>query len=212
MAGDLGTRAGRSARGDGEPVQRRRRNAAETRQLLLDVAKLRFIRDGYAATTVRDIADDAGVNVALINRYFTSKEGLFEACLGIAATDISQDIGEMSLDEIATRIVRRITGPADESRLQEALLLLLRTSKDGRIDDVRRTALEAVAQRLAAVAGESRDSPPSREALLRAQVVLATAIGLTLLRSSVRVMPLASADEQELIGPLTDVINALLPR
>ncbi|RAO34122.1 hypothetical protein PSN13_02989 [Micromonospora saelicesensis] len=25
----------------------------------------RFARDGYAATTVRDIADDAGVNVAL---------------------------------------------------------------------------------------------------------------------------------------------------
>src|SRR5262249_4490858 len=51
----------------------RRRDAATTRQLLLDAARQRFAIDGYAATSVRDIAHDAGVNVALINRYFTSK-------------------------------------------------------------------------------------------------------------------------------------------
>ena len=194
----------------GEAVRPRRRNAAQTRQLLLDVARLRFIRDGYAATTVRDIADDAGVNVALINRYFTSKEGLFEACLGTAVTDIRDDMESMSPDAIAARIVRRITGPSDDSRLREALLMLLRTSGDERIDDMRRMVLESVTRRLA-TASDGTDAEPGREALLRAQIVLGTAIGVTLLRSSLRLSPLASADEQELIGPLSDVINALLP-
>ncbi len=59
----------------------RRRDAAETRNLLLTAARSRFAANGYTATTVREIADDAGVNVSLISRYFSSKEGLFEACL-----------------------------------------------------------------------------------------------------------------------------------
>src|ERR1700744_3072446 len=71
-----------TVRDDGGPgVKVRHRDADETRQRLLQAARQRFAQDGYAATTVRDIAMEAGVNVALINRYFTSKEGLFEAYL-----------------------------------------------------------------------------------------------------------------------------------
>jgi len=190
-------------------VQPRRRNAAQTRQLLLDVARLRFIRDGYAATTVRDIADDAGVNVALINRYFTSKEGLFEACLGSAVADLSKGTDNLTLDDIATRMVRRITGPADDNKLQESLLMLLRTSGDERIDEMRRAVLEGVSRKLAAAGGAEQPDDP---VLLRAQVILATAIGISVLRASFKLMPLASADEHELLGPVTDVINAMLPR
>jgi AcrR family transcriptional regulator len=172
------------------------------------VARIRFIRDGYAATTVRDIADDAGVNVALINRYFTSKEGLFEACLGSAVSDLSKGTDNLTLDEIATRMVRRITGPTDDNKIQESLLMLLRTSGDTRIDEMRRAVLEGVSRKLAAAGGAEADDP----VLLRAQVVLATAIGISVLRSSFKLMPLAAADEHELLGPVTDVINAMLPR
>jgi AcrR family transcriptional regulator len=187
----------------------RRRNAAQTRQALLDVARVRFIRDGYAATTVRHIADDAGVNVALINRYFTSKEGLFEACLATAVTDVREKFADMSADGIAKRIVQRITDTADDAHVQDGLLMLLRTTGDERIDDMRRTVLEAVSHRLAEAASGTE---PDRPAVLRAQIVLATAIGLTLLRTSLRLSPLASAGERELIGPMSDVINAVLPR
>jgi AcrR family transcriptional regulator len=193
------------------PTPRRPRNAARTRQLLLEVARVRFTRDGYAATTVRDIADDAGVNVALINRYFTSKEGLFEACLGMAVTDLRHEVDNMTPAAIAARIVERIAGPADDAQLQGSLLMLLRTTGDERIDTMRRTVLETVSARLAAATNGAREGTPERAALIRAQVVLATAIGITLLRSSLRLMPLADAGEEELTGPVTDLINALLP-
>ncbi|MEU4240543.1 TetR family transcriptional regulator [Actinoplanes sp. NPDC026619] len=188
--------------------ERRRRNAAQTRQLLMHKARVRFIRDGYAATTVRDIADDAGVNVALINRYFTSKEGLFEACLGMAVNDIRSNTENVTLEQITERIVKRLAGDTDDARLQDSLMLLLRTSGDERVNDMRREILEAVSEKLAAAGG----APVDDQRLLRAQVVLSTAIGITLLRSSLRLTPIASADEQDLIGPLTDVVNALLPR
>jgi AcrR family transcriptional regulator len=37
-----------------------------------------FIKKGYAATRTRDIAEAAGINLALLNYYFRSKEKLFE--------------------------------------------------------------------------------------------------------------------------------------
>ena len=40
-------------------------------------AKKVFTRKGYAATRTRDIADEAGMNLALLNYYYRSKEKLF---------------------------------------------------------------------------------------------------------------------------------------
>src|SRR5688572_8380530 len=37
-----------------------------------------FTKKGYAATRTRDIAEEAGINLALLNYYFRSKEKLFE--------------------------------------------------------------------------------------------------------------------------------------
>jgi len=45
-----------------------------------DAALARFAEDGYAATSVRTIAADAGVSPALILHHFGSKDGLREAC------------------------------------------------------------------------------------------------------------------------------------
>src|SRR4051794_14153604 len=93
----------------GRPPGARRRDAAGTRQLLLDAARRRFAGNGYTATTVRDIADDAGVNVALINRYFTSKEGLFEACLVGAVDDLDRTVAaDLTLEQITHAMARQL--------------------------------------------------------------------------------------------------------
>ncbi|MDB5615134.1 MAG: hypothetical protein JWQ22_2787 [Devosia sp.] len=56
----------------------RPRDAAATREAILSAAKLAF-SEGGSDVGVRDIAARAGVNVALINRYFGSKDQLLEA-------------------------------------------------------------------------------------------------------------------------------------
>jgi AcrR family transcriptional regulator len=195
--------------GDDMPVQPRRRNAAQTRQLLLEVARTRFARDGYATTTVREIADDAGVNVSLINRYFTSKEGLFEACLATAVNDVRRDADGISRDDVAAAIARRIAGSNDE-RMHEALLLLLRSSGDERVDDIRRNVLRSVSERLAAATSGQQEFSDDDPLLLRAQIVIAATLGLVLLRSSVA-LPISAVTEQDLMEPLSDLVNAMLP-
>lgn len=48
----------------------------QTRQKLIDVALRRFREDGYAATTMRRIADEAGVSLGNAYYYFASKDDL----------------------------------------------------------------------------------------------------------------------------------------
>lgn len=46
-----------------------------------EAAKKVFYKKGYAATRTRDIAEEAGINLALLNYYFRSKSKLFELIL-----------------------------------------------------------------------------------------------------------------------------------
>lgn len=59
----------------------RPRNAAATRDAILEAARDRFSRDSYDDVGLRDIAGDAGVDASLISRYFGSKDELFAATL-----------------------------------------------------------------------------------------------------------------------------------
>ncbi len=50
---------------------------ASTEQRIKEAAKREFIRKGFAATRTRDIAEASGINLALLNYYFRSKQNLF---------------------------------------------------------------------------------------------------------------------------------------
>lgn len=183
----------------------RRRDAAATRRLLLEAARRRFAADGYTAATVRDIATDAGVNVALINRYFTSKEGLFEACLAGVGDELGRTVGDVTLDRIPHDIAARLAGPhAAQHRTQ--LLLLLRSSGDEKAEAIRVEILRRFAEKMTAAAGLR----PDDAGILRAQLALAASIGIALLRASTALEPLASAGQDDLVGPLTDMFTALM--
>lgn len=177
------------------------KDAAATRALLVQAARRRFAFDGYKAATVRDIAGDAGVNVALISRYFGSKEGLFRACLDRAVTAPAASGIDDALADLVRHIVR---SPTDDDSLQ--LMLLLRSSGDDGADAIRRDTLRRYAERLAgAVGGTATD-----DLLLRAEIALSVVLGMTMLRTATRVEPLASADEATVEGPLGDALRALL--
>ena len=49
-----------------------------TEEKIKEAARKVFLKKGYAATRTRDIAEEAGINLALLNYYFRSKEKLFD--------------------------------------------------------------------------------------------------------------------------------------
>jgi AcrR family transcriptional regulator len=183
----------------------RRRDAAETRQLLLTAARRRFATDGYTATSVRDIAGEAGVNVALISRYFDSKEGLFRACLIGAVDEMKQTVtDDLTLDQMGRIIAEKLAGPL-VGKHPHQLLLLLRSSGDEGADRIRLEILGTFSRRLAAIAGD----PDSERLIRNAQVVIAAGLGMAILRSA-GLEPLASSGEPELTEVLQEMIGALL--
>jgi AcrR family transcriptional regulator len=60
---------------------RRPHDAQASRQALLDAAAQLFLEKGYDGATIREIGELAGVDPALIARYFDGKEGLYLAAL-----------------------------------------------------------------------------------------------------------------------------------
>lgn len=48
-----------------------------TEEKIKEAARKVFMQKGYSATRTRDIAEEAGINLALLNYYFRSKEKLF---------------------------------------------------------------------------------------------------------------------------------------
>lgn len=48
-----------------------------TEEKIKEAARVVFTRKGFAATRTRDIAEEAGINLSLLNYYFRSKEKLF---------------------------------------------------------------------------------------------------------------------------------------
>ena len=56
-------------------VEKIKQQSAEEK--IKKAARELFMKKGYAATRTRDIAEEAGINLALLNYYFRSKEKLF---------------------------------------------------------------------------------------------------------------------------------------
>ena len=49
-------------------------SACSTEEKIMNAARAVFQRKGFAGTRTRDIAEEAGINLALLNYYFRSKQ------------------------------------------------------------------------------------------------------------------------------------------
>ncbi|GAA2075652.1 hypothetical protein GCM10009801_30450 [Streptomyces albiaxialis] len=73
--------------------------ARATRELLLDAALELFARQGFAATTVRQIAAEVGVRDSAIYGHFASKQAIYDA-LFAEAGPVSLEALDVDVDEL----------------------------------------------------------------------------------------------------------------
>ncbi|MET1134062.1 MAG: TetR/AcrR family transcriptional regulator [Aeromicrobium sp.] len=95
-----------------------RLHAEERRRQLLAVARDEFARVGPEGARISDIARLAGVNVALLYRYFDSKEQLFEEAIVEPLDHLLQDV-------LAQTIAGNINGSAEAVKIFYRSLLLV---------------------------------------------------------------------------------------
>ncbi len=63
-----------------------------TEEKIKEAARKVFQQKGYAGARTRDIAEEAGINLALLNYYYRSKEKLFELVLDESILEISKSL------------------------------------------------------------------------------------------------------------------------
>src|SRR3954447_3091787 len=65
-------------------------------------ARVVFHQKGFAATRTRDIAQEAGINLALLNYYFRSKQKLFDLIMAETVSAFMQNMVLVLNDEKTT--------------------------------------------------------------------------------------------------------------
>lgn len=168
-----------------------------TRRAILDAAVARFGRDGYRATTVADVARDAGVGGTVAYAYFPNKEALFLAAVDEDAAALVDEglatvFGDPQRVDWVARLMTTLVASLDEHPLARRLLAGLEPEVTRRVLDIPSLGelRTACAERLAAeqLAGTvRRDVDPVRIANGMVMIIL------SLLRSTVQLGLEASA-------------------
>ena len=78
-----------------------------TEQKIKEAARKVFVKKGYDAARTRDIAEEAGVNLALINYYYRSKEFLFDKII-LESIDAFRNSLYAMMNDPATSIYEKI--------------------------------------------------------------------------------------------------------
>lgn len=179
-------------------VRSPRRCAATTRSAILAAAKIEFSKRSYDHVGVRDIAARAGVNPALVNRYFGSKPKLFAAAY--AGSFELQDLlrGERSAlgERLAQHVMRKRT-----PRCGDPLLLLFRSATSERALPMIRKALAArVIEPLADWLG-------GRDAQQRAALIAAHMLGLATLSFVLQMPGLGEAKAKTVVRRVAPILQ-----
>jgi AcrR family transcriptional regulator len=154
---------------------RRPRDSAATRRRLLLAAQELFAEMGYDNTTVRAVADKAGVNQALLFRYFGNKRGLFLEAVQTEALDLLAGPHEDLLERSLTAM---LCGEADRST--QILLAILRAAGSEQVGEELRTRL-GKAYSTAFAEQAACDDP--HDAAVRGELLLAWVLGIALART-----------------------------
>jgi AcrR family transcriptional regulator len=183
---------------DKATTTRRPHDATATRQALLEAARAVFDEVGYDRATTREIGERAGVDPALIARYFDGKEGLFLAAL----TEVT---GEELVDFAPGAVVAALVERWDErghSPVSRALASPVLT------DEVRRQARSVVREHLLGQLTEELRQRGAAEPELRAELLIAMALGIAMTRSNGTLEKLSSAPREQVLAALAPIVDA----
>lgn len=106
----------------------------DTKAALMAAARNLFWARGFSNVSVRDVAAAAGVDVALISRYFGSKQGLFEATL--MAADVIDLSAVGSAQELADRLTHLFAHEPRQPGPPSILTMFLLNAADPEVGEV----------------------------------------------------------------------------
>lgn len=180
----------------------RRPGPTETRDAILTAARTLFGERGYDGATIRAIAGNAGVDPALVHHFYGSKEQVFVAAMQVPINpaDVIQRISDGPREQTAERILRLFLAVWKDADGRAAFLGMMRSAmtNEQAAAMTRQFLRQALLNRLVATLGVSP---------LRAEAVMSHVIGTMMMRYVLRLEPLASVGEEELVGMVAPTLQ-----
>lgn len=174
--------------------------AMNTQDKLLVHARRQFWANGYSNVSLRQVAGAAGVDVALVSRYFGGKLGLFEATLEGAFNIFETPPADE--EELVEAIVRIFTETPRTSSEPSAVTMLLTNSHDSEVGDlVRRLYDTHLQQALRALLGQERSA-----------LFAAAVFGFSVAEKMLRVEGIASPSSAHYKNQLKHLLQAALEK
>jgi AcrR family transcriptional regulator len=174
-----------------------------TRAAILASAREHFARHGYDRTTIRAVAADAGVDPALVIRYFSGKEALFAAAVDVDL--LLPDLASARADEVGRHLTRHFLDRWEGHLSDDVLLILLRSAVSN--EQVAARLREVFEQQVAAAVAAL--APPG-DAQRRAGLVASQLLGLALTRYLLRLPGLAGRPADELVDEVAPTVQRYL--
>ncbi|TCO54861.1 TetR/AcrR family transcriptional regulator [Actinocrispum wychmicini] len=182
------------------------RNAGQTRAAIHRAARTLFGLHGYAATTVRAIAAEAGCNPSLISRYFGGKAALYASVLTERMADYDTPTGDVTTGQRAREILVRQLDMADgltEAERRTRVRVLTRSVDPGKPGTAARELTQAV---IAEIAG----TVTGPDAELRRALIVGQLLGVALLREMMRLPELANVPKEKIVWYFAPALHQLL--
>ena len=178
------------------------RNAANTRERILAAARLRFSSHSYENVGTREIAGDAGVDAALVNRYFGGKEKLFGEVITGGFT-LDEQLSK-NLDVLGETLVQQVLdGPRDTGGFN-ALSVLLRATGNPPIAAMVSERFHTEFVRPLAKMLRGRDTE------LRATLIASYVIGLATMRHGLDASVLSGAGRKKAAATVGEAIQSIV--
>jgi AcrR family transcriptional regulator len=189
------------------PRTGRRPGRTDTRERILEVARVEFGERGYDNVSVRAVATGASVDPALVYHYFGTKQRLFVAAMELPF-DVQRVLPVLMTGppgETGLRLARIFMAIWEDPVARAPLLGILRSAvtDPGAAEMIREFILANVVGPIVAALG-ARD-PELRVTLIGSQV-----IGIALARYILKIEPLASASPSTLIDALAPTLQRYL--
>jgi AcrR family transcriptional regulator len=177
----------------------RRSGGSSSREKILEVARLAFPANGYAGTSLRGIARDAGVDPSLIVQFFGSKAGLFGAVVEwpFDASQIGTEIREVPADQVGEHTARMFISHWDRDEHRNPIISLVHAALADPAAAAMLREFITVNLTLPIVERVGADRPQFRAALLASQL-----LGFGLSRYTLAFDALTSAPTEDLVAAL----------
>jgi AcrR family transcriptional regulator len=173
--------------------QRRR-----TEQRILAAATRLFVESGYERTTIRAVAQDAGVDPGLVMHYFGTKQQLFrQVTHGAPAQQLSGTPGE-----VTEQILGHLAASVENEPVQSLAVLRSMLTNPEAAQVTSEGADRYRAQLSAAI--------PAPDADIRAALISAVILGVVVSRHLLKSRGLADVTPEELTGLLRPCLRSLM--